>query len=512
MEEVLMTEEEFTRLQNNQLLEQEIKELCYKLCLPYYNNVNYGMQFILQYVIMNLSCFRKMINSSSFEDFANCITRIQSKMEIINEGTKNNGSSSASSASLYNLPNEMLSLICSFLVDNSRTKFSLVCKKFYSVSLFSVAEIDLALPQSSLISSTAARNQLLKYPNLTSLYINQYNICLSHLPTKIKNLTIHHQQHPPPFISIHHIEFHKITNIQSLKIINWNTTILSCDSISALVDLTSLDLVTTSILNQTCKISSQISKCTSLNQVRISAMLKALPLESLLGTSSLKTLNLSQNRLTFFPVQKYELNTTLTHLDLRNNDLQTLTNYIVCIFGLEKLFLSSNQLIDLPQTFYFLQQLTVVNLDDNLFSDIPSQILQLTKLKSLSLDNNQIQTLPIDISDLTNLTLLSMGHNRLSTESFGSEILALHNLQVLLFNGNEFYEIPEQIMLLHSLQHLDFHKNQIEIIPDSITQLQNLTLLDLSINFIVMDSLLLLSSLLSTTLTNLTTLNLELNG
>ena len=119
--------------------------------------------------------------------------------------------------------------------------------------------------------------------------------------------------------------------------------------------------------------------------------------------SSLKQLNLSANFLTSIP--RSVLSTNLSKL--------------------EKLDLSSNQLVTVPDEIALLIQLQELRLDSNRIAALPNAMGQLSKLKSLSLRDNQLQILldaqqpglPRSLFTDTALIDLNLHGNRLLTNT-----------------------------------------------------------------------------------------------
>jgi Leucine-rich repeat (LRR) protein len=72
---------------------------------------------------------------------------------------------------------------------------------------------------------------------------------------------------------------------------------------------------------------------------------------------------------------------------------------------LKNLFLSNNQLTDLPQEIGQLTQLEYLDISDNQLTKLPQEIGQLTQLTNLYLSNNQLTEFPQEIRQLRYLAL-----------------------------------------------------------------------------------------------------------
>ena len=103
--------------------------------------------------------------------------------------------------------------------------------------------------------------------------------------------------------------------------------------------------------------------------------------------------------------------TSLTRLDLDNNQLTSLPAEIGQLTSLRELSLSYNKLTTLPAEIGQLTSLTVLILGGNKLTSLPAWIGQLTALTSLHLSCNQLTSLPAEIGQLTSLRVLYVGGN-----------------------------------------------------------------------------------------------------
>ena len=167
------------------------------------------------------------------------------------------------------------------------------------------------------------------------------------------------------------------------------------------------------------------------------------------GLTSLTDLDLRENDLTTLPAGVFKDLTSLTSLGLQDNDLKTLP---LGTFGgltsLTFLGLSNNALTTLPTGIFkdliSLQRLWLIH--NNTLAKLPAGIFDgLTSLEWLSLQYNALTTLPAGIfNDLTSLTKLDLNDNTLTT------------LPVGIFNG------------LTAVTSIDMIHNELTSLPDGL--------------------------------------------
>ena len=81
---------------------------------------------------------------------------------------------------------------------------------------------------------------------------------------------------------------------------------------------------------------------------------------------------------------------------------------------IKELNLSYEGAVEIPPEFFELNQLEILDLRDNNISSLSESISQLTNLVALDLGNNKLMALPESLSQLTNLTTLDLRHNQLT--------------------------------------------------------------------------------------------------
>lgn len=103
---------------------------------------------------------------------------------------------------------------------------------------------------------------------------------------------------------------------------------------------------------------------------------------------------------------------SLTHLCLRCNQLATLPGNFNCLTSLTYLDLGENELTTLPESVCSLSNLMHLALDCNRIISLSASVGRLVGLKTLLLFNNRLETMPDSIIHLTSLARLDLTFNR----------------------------------------------------------------------------------------------------
>jgi hypothetical protein len=136
----------------------------------------------------------------------------------------------------------------------------------------------------------------------------------------------------------------------------------------------------------------------------------------------LTTLNLS----TFPPLE--ELAPHLEKLDLSHNAILEIPDSIGTLQNLKELYLYQNQISSLPESFGNLQNLERLLLYRNQLSSLPESFGNLQNLKELFLYQNQISSLPESFGNLQNLTTLWIqDNNNITHEQLPQSIITREN-------------------------------------------------------------------------------------
>ena len=189
-----------------------------------------------------------------------------------------------------------------------------------------------------------------------------------------------------------------------------------------------------------------------------------------------------EEKIIAIPVEVFELE-WIEKLYLSSNQLRELPDSITRLQNLSLLDLSSNQLRGLPDSIGNLQNLSYLNLSSNQLRELPDSITRLQNLSLLNLSETQLRELPNSITRLQNLSQLDLSYTQLRElpDSIGN----LQNLLRLYLKNNQLSELPNSIGNLQNLYYLNLSNNQLSELPDSITRLQNLYYLNLSYNLLV---------------------------
>jgi len=174
------------------------------------------------------------------------------------------------------------------------------------------------------------------------------------------------------------------------------------------------------------------------------------------------------------------LNGKVEALDLRNQHLSKLPDYVFDYVGLKVLLLSNNNLSYLPKKITRLKEITHLDASNNKIQELPEQISELLQLERLSLQNNFISKLPEDIVFVKRLNTLDLTNNKLF--SLPRNMGSLYYLAVLKLDGNRLKSLPDDIGHLRSLRVLSLKNNSLEKIPSGIASLYQLESLHLDQN------------------------------
>lgn len=194
----------------------------------------------------------------------------------------------------------------------------------------------------------------------------------------------------------------------------------------------------------------------------------------------------------------------VTNLNLNDNEIEEIPDWIIALQNLKVLYLNNNQLTNfeilcelpqlevlhlnenqikaIPERISQLKNLKRLYLNHNLITDLPYDICELSQLKQLLLAHNQLIELPQNIGNLTRLNSLILFHNRL--ESIPHSISSLQNLDYLQLGFNSITNLPETIINLKSLTTLDIFSNQLHFLPESFQKTPSITHLNVADNFI----------------------------
>ncbi|MCH8294081.1 leucine-rich repeat domain-containing protein, partial [Candidatus Poribacteria bacterium] len=194
----------------------------------------------------------------------------------------------------------------------------------------------------------------------------------------------------------------------------------------------------------------------------------------------LRSLYLSDNNLTQLPEFIGQL-TQLRSLDLSYTNLTQLPEFIGQLTQLRSLDLSYNRLSEVPEFIGQLTQLRSLDLRSNRLSEVPEFIGQFTQLRSLDLRSNRLSEVPEFIGQLTQLRNLDLSFNRQLTQ-LPEFIGQLTQLRSLYLSYNNLTQLPEFIGQLTQLRSLYLSYNNLTKLPETMNRLKNLWSLFLAEN------------------------------
>ena len=374
-----------------------------------------------------------------------------------------------------------------FLSNNEITKFPEAITKIFSLE-------DLSL----------SNNQISEVPDTICQLANLKELSLwGNKISKISNAIAQLESLEEIDLSRNHIVVIPIsvTKISSLKILHLeNNQIREIPSeIGQLKNLSHLFLYS----NEIREIPSSISQMTDLKTLSLYCnQIREIP-EAVCQIPKLEDLTLFSNHLRKLPKSISQLKKTLKKLWLSLNQINEIPDEIGKLSNLQVLDLSNNQIVEIPVTINQLLKLQELDLRNNLVPippDIledyknPSAILKYwqvlgiidnavqNRLNIVDLSGKGIQVIPPVIAELSEVQNLNLSGNQIS--SISDSLTQIFNLQMLDLSGNQISSIPDSIINLSKLRLLDLSGNQIVDVPESICQLSNLQSLDLRDNLL----------------------------
>lgn len=175
----------------------------------------------------------------------------------------------------------------------------------------------------------------------------------------------------------------------------------------------------------------------------------------------------------------------LKSLDLSNNSLTHINDFLLQLPELQALYLKNNNLNDdgLPKDLTVLTNLRELNISGNHLTRFPNQLYEMHNLRYLYLGNNQITEILPDVKAMQSLYVLHLGGNLLKTVP--AELGELQLLQALVLCENQLGRLPRSIANLTRLRSLLLHKNNLCCLPVGIVKLRGLLELSLRDNPLV---------------------------
>ena len=165
----------------------------------------------------------------------------------------------------------------------------------------------------------------------------------------------------------------------------------------------------------------------------------------------------------------------ITNLNLENNQISVVPEWIQELTNLKVLYLSSNAIDDIHHL-TALPGLEVLHLNDNRISRIPNNVTNWGRLKRLFINGNLLDKLPASLGQLQELKILLAAENNI--EDIPEDFFSLSNLETLNLFQNRLTYLSENLCRLKKLNYLQLSMNQLEHLPESIGQNVNIKTLN----------------------------------
>lgn len=163
-----------------------------------------------------------------------------------------------------------------------------------------------------------------------------------------------------------------------------------------------------------------------------------------------------------------------TFFSFKPNTLSVVLHLLKDFTQLTALFISDQDLKEIPQEIYQLKNLETLIISKNKLTEIPQEIYQLQKLTRVDFSQNQISKVCDDFSELP-ITELNIHENNLV--KFPECFIKLTNLVYLDISLNQIDEIPDDIKKLKKLERFRFAHNNYQNLPASLSLLNGVTII-----------------------------------
>jgi len=152
------------------------------------------------------------------------------------------------------------------------------------------------------------------------------------------------------------------------------------------------------------------------------------------------TFKLRDNLVEVLPESFYEGCTSLRHVDLGSNSMQTISERVVNLYNLKELLLNDNRLIAVPSSLMQCASLSVLDLHGNQITQLPAmEQWSLSSLITLDISNNQISALPKHLSEVISLESINCSHNKIDAIP---DLRKMVSLRYLDASQNQLVEFP----------------------------------------------------------------------
>ncbi|XP_051795561.1 PH domain leucine-rich repeat-containing protein phosphatase 2 isoform X1 [Acanthochromis polyacanthus] len=283
----------------------------------------------------------------------------------------------------------------------------------------------------------------------------------------------------------------QIGNLQSLQTLSLDGNHLSSlpEELGGLFQLNSLGLS----FNSFSHIPAVLERLSAVDKLAMAGnRVESLELCTLVRMSHLKIIDLRLNRLRWVKSENLEAVNQVTQLDLRDNCLDSLDLSSVCNlenlhcqrnqlgtltlsgFTLRMLHASSNRLTTV-NIYPVPNQLTYMDLSQNLLEYLPDWVCDCRKIEMLDVTHNLLSELPSRLLNSLSLRKLLTGNNRLQRVP---DLLDHVPLEALDLQHNKLAELPESLFYKAlNLKYLNVSANALESIPPSSQSEESLSTL-----------------------------------
>ena len=136
--------------------------------------------------------------------------------------------------------------------------------------------------------------------------------------------------------------------------------------------------------------------------------------------------------------------------------------------------------LTIPEVVFSMQHLTELWLSNNNLTEVPAQVQQLDSLQVLAIDGNELTSVCPELGQMPQLRRLLLGGNKLS--ELPAEVSGMTDLLELTLDRNAFTEFPLPVTNMVSLRRLSLANNALTSLPTEIRRLRRLNELRLDDN------------------------------
>ncbi|KRX42887.1 Protein flightless-1 -like protein [Trichinella murrelli] len=152
------------------------------------------------------------------------------------------------------------------------------------------------------------------------------------------------------------------------------------------------------------------------------------------------------------------------------------------LLSLEEVDFSCNELTEIPEAMYKLENLKRLNISDNCIEKFEPFAECWPKLEVLNLSRNKLTALPDLLTRMQNLKKLYVNENQLTFDGVPTGIGKLINLEIFQAAHNRLELVPEGVCRCVKLRRLKLNNNRLVTMPSSVYFLVDLVELDVRNN------------------------------